>query len=265
LVISLLNHIGSFRTILLARAELQFPRTHSKPNSKISFNPDLSASPKICVSEQTAVPHIVLRKKFGRKIPMEPPRRTSCKVVILGNSGVGKTSLVMQWTTGDYEAQIGPTIGANHQRKTITVQSEEVDLFLWDTAGQEQFQALTPLYAHSAATALIVVAIDDIDSFKGIPTWMDLLNRSCDKPPPMLLLVNKMDREERATTTKEDIKERYGSSLQALFFVSASTGEGVDPALRHAGELAYEFTLQTGNVSRRQIAQTPRDVPQPCC
>jgi small GTP-binding protein len=196
---------------------------------------------------------------------MDPPRRASCKVVILGNSGVGKTSLVMQWTTGDYEAQIGPTIGANHQRKTITVQEEEVDLFLWDTAGQEQFQALTPLYAHSASTALIVVAIDDLDSFKGIPTWTELLNRSCDKPPPMLLLVNKMDRADRAATSKEDIKERYGPGFQAIFFVSASTGEGVDPAFSHAGELAYEFTLQSGNVAKRPLVQSQAAPPKSCC
>jgi small GTP-binding protein len=114
----------------------------------------------------------------------------------------------MQWTTGDYQAQIGPTVGANHQRKSVNVQGEDVDLFLWDTAGQEQFQALTPLYAHSAAAALIVVAVDEIDSFKGIQTWTELLNRSCDKVPPIVLLVNKMDREERAVAKKEEVKER---------------------------------------------------------
>jgi small GTP-binding protein len=171
----------------------------------------------------------------------------------------------MQWTTGDYEAQIGPTIGANHQRKTITVQREEADLFLWDTVGQEQFQALTPLYAHSASTALVVVAIDDLDSFKGIPTWTELLNRSCDKVPPMLLLVNKMDRADRASASKEDIKERYASGFRAIFFVSASTGEGVDPAFRHAGELAYGFTLQSSSVSRKQLVPNPPAQSTSCC
>jgi GTPase SAR1 family protein len=81
---------------------------------------------------------------------------------------------------------------------------------LWDTTGQEQFQALTPLYAHSAATALIVVAIDDIDSVNGTQIWTDVLNRSCDKPPPMLLLANTMDRGDRAVITKESITGRYG-------------------------------------------------------
>jgi small GTP-binding protein len=196
---------------------------------------------------------------------MEPPRRTSCKVVLLWNSGVGKTSLVMQWTTGDYEAQIGATIGANHQRKMISIENEKADLFLWDTASQEQFQALTPLYAHSAATALIVVAVDDVNSFKRVSIWTELLNRSCDKAPPMLLLVNKMDRKDRTVIIKEDVKERYGSAFRAIFFMSAATGEGVDPAFRHAGELAYEFTLQTGNVSRRPLVQNPPEPPKACC
>jgi small GTP-binding protein len=182
---------------------------------------------------------------------MEPTGKTSCKVVLLGNSGVGKTSLVMQWTTGDYEAQSGPTIGANHQRKSVQVLGEMVDLFLWDTAGQEQFQALTPLYAHSSATAIIVVAIDDPESFKGISVWTELLNRSCDKQPPIVLLVNKIDKADGgAALSRETIKEQYAGTFAGLFFASAVSGEGVDAVFCHAGELAYQFATNTQNARR---------------
>jgi small GTP-binding protein len=171
----------------------------------------------------------------------------------------------MQWTTGDFEAQTGPTIGANHQRKVLVIDGQEVDLFLWDTAGQEQFQALTPLYAHSAATALIVVAIDEIDSFKGIPTWTSLLTQSCDKPPPVILVVNKMDRIEQAGMAKEEIKERYARNFQAIFFVSAITGEGVNEAFSHAGQLAYQFTLEISNAARRTIPLAESSQNPTCC
>jgi small GTP-binding protein len=176
-----------------------------------------------------------------------------CKVVLLGNSGVGKTSLVMQWTTGNYEAQVGPTIGANHQRKTITINREDVDLFLWDTAGQEQFQALAPLYAHSAACAVIVAAVDDADSFRGIATWMDLVNRSCDKPPPMVLFVNKMDKTDRIKFSREEIKDRYKATFSGIFFVAARTGEGVEAAFSHAAECAYEFLVETMQVRKKSL------------
>jgi small GTP-binding protein len=196
---------------------------------------------------------------------MDLEKRRSCKIVVLGNSGVGKTSLVMQWTTGDFEAQTGPTIGANHQRKSILISGEEVDLFLWDTAGQEQFQALTPLYAHSAATALLVVAIDEIESFKGIPTWTDLLSQSCDKSPPIILVVNKVDHLERAALAKEDIKARYNKTFQAICFVSAVTGEGVDAAFLHAGELAYRFTLESANAARQPVQLAQSGKTSACC
>jgi small GTP-binding protein len=171
----------------------------------------------------------------------------------------------MQWTSGDFEAQIGPTVGANHQRKTIAIQKEEVDLFLWDTAGQEQFQALTPLYAHSASCALIVVAINDRDSFRGIATWTDLLMRSCDKVPPMILLVNKMDRANKASYSTDEIKEQYGASFQAIFFVSAVTAEGVDAAFLNAGELAYRFSVQSSEPGVRSIEPSQPPEPKLCC
>jgi small GTP-binding protein len=191
-------------------------------------------------------------------------RKTSCKIVLLGNSGVGKTSLVTRWTSGTFESQIGLTIGANHQRKTIRILGEPVDLFLWDTAGQEQFQALTPLYAHSAATAIIVVAIDQLDSFKGISTWMDLLSRSCDVQPPIILLVNKIDKTERVAFEREDIRERYGASFAGLFFVSAVTGEGVDTAFCCAGERACEF-LQSVNTAKIQVDLNRANENKECC
>jgi hypothetical protein len=103
-------------------------------------------------------------------------------------------------------------------RKTLRIQDEEVNCFLW-----KQLQVFPPLYAQSASTALIVVAIDYRGSFRGNPTWTGLLNRSCDKPPPALLLNNKMDCAGSAAIAKEEIKERYAPGFQPIFRVSTST------------------------------------------
>jgi small GTP-binding protein len=191
--------------------------------------------------------------------------RVSFKAVLLGDSGVGKTSLVTRWTTGAYAQVANPTIGANHQRRLLTVDAQEVDLLLWDTAGQEQFQALTPLYAHSASCALIVVAINDRDSFSGIPTWTGLLAASCARVPPTVLLVNKMDCASRASYSTEEIKDRHGPAFQAVFFVSAVTGEGVDAAFLHAGELAYGFSDRAGEPGIAPVGRPPSPAPKVCC
>jgi small GTP-binding protein len=170
----------------------------------------------------------------------------------------------MQWTTENYEAQVGPTVGANYQRKTISVNGQSLDLYLWDTAGQEQFHALAPLYAHSASCAVIVVAIDDPASFRGIPSWTNLINQSCDTPPPpMMLFVNKMDKARSVGVSIEEIKERYKDMFPAIFFVSASSGEGVDPAFNHAGECAYHFLTENTQLQRR--SRLGSDEPRKCC
>jgi small GTP-binding protein len=185
---------------------------------------------------------------------MDAAHRANCKIVLLGNSGVGKTSLVSRWVTGQCSAQVTPTIGANHQRKTVVIDTTDVDLFLWDTAGQEQFHALAPLYAHSAAGALIVASILDLESVKGIQTWLDLVNRSCDHTPPILLLVNKMDKSENAVLTTEEIKTEFAPLFAAIFFVSAVTGEGVGPAFDTIGEMAFKFPSSGSTTASKKVS-----------
>jgi small GTP-binding protein len=173
----------------------------------------------------------------------------------------------MRWITGNHETPTGPTVGANHQRKALALDAEEVDLYLWDTAGQEQFQALTPLYAHSASAALVVAAIDDLDSFNGLPTWTDILSQSCDKQPPMVLAVNKIDLDltKRPCLQRDEIKHRYETGFAGIFYVSAATGEGVEQVFRHIAECAYSFLMQNKRVTSRLRLKSNAREPKTCC
>jgi small GTP-binding protein len=172
---------------------------------------------------------------------MDRGQANSLKTVLLGNSGVGKTSLVIRAVTGECPCEPDPTVCVNHHRKVVNIGQKEVEVYIWDTAGQEQFQALTPLYCHSAACALIVAAVDDRDSFKGLPAWISLLEQSCDEPPPMILIANKIDREEAALVSQEEVERAYRKTFHAIFFVSAKTGQDVDFAFEEAARAAYKF------------------------
>jgi small GTP-binding protein len=187
--------------------------------------------------------------QFIAKFPAMDAGPRNLKVVLLGNSGVGKTSFVCRLTTGDTPRQIDPTVGVNHQRKSVIIAAEEVNVYVWDTAGQEQFQALTPLYCHSAACALVMAAGDDLSSFNAIPNWIELLDRSCDRKPPMILLVNKSDRP--SILTAEDVEKKYRENFEAIFFVSAMTGESVETAFIEAAQAAYDF--QVGAPSQPEL------------
>lgn len=185
----------------------------------------------------------------------DPNSQSNCKIVLLGNSGVGKTSLAIYWATGDVSLKTNPTIGANHQLKTMKIRGEDVNIYLWDTSGQEQFQSLTPLYAQSSAAAILTAAINDEDSFNNLDTWINLLNNSCDKIPPIILVVNKIDLDEKTWRFEKDyIFEKYGEMFNdKIFFVSAVTGEGVDDAFLEAAISAYDFLGITSTPQKKNI------------
>jgi small GTP-binding protein len=192
---------------------------------------------------------------------MSRPAPVSVKVVLLGNSGVGKTSIAQRWLGGP-SAIPEPTIGVNHRRRTSVVGDREVDAYIWDTAGQEQYKALTPLYAHSASCALIVAAIADPESFDAIPRWGELLRQACDAPPPALLLVNKTDLAGTGAPIAE-IEATHGKGFHAVFFVSAVTGEGIDAAYSEALLAACRF--QAGRAARRSLADIDIKRTESCC
>lgn len=184
---------------------------------------------------------------------MSNSERVALKIVLLGNSGAGKTSLVNRWITGSHNKSITPTVGANHQKKTIEIENKNVDLFIWDTAGQEQFQALTPLYTRSAACAIICASIVDMDSFNSLDTWKELVNNSCENPPPMILAINKIDLSNDNTLSNETIEEKFTSQFNGIFFTSSVTGEGVDEMFVQAGKLGMNYSLQVSESDNKSV------------
>jgi small GTP-binding protein len=195
---------------------------------------------------------------------MEANPRPACKVVMLGNSGVGKTSIVMRWASGTYRVDIPSTIGANHQRKVVSLKDSDIDLFVWDTAGQEQFQALTPLYARSAAAAVVVAAADDLGSFTALDNWTGLLESSCDKVPPRILAINKTDLGD-PVLSDEDVHHRYNHKFESIFYVSAKTGEAVEALFLSAAQAAYDFSLHGQAERDSQKIDSSSDANNRCC
>jgi small GTP-binding protein len=167
------------------------------------------------------------------------------KVVVLGNSGCGKTAIITRWTMGTFSATSKPTIGSNHERKRVALDGKgPVDLYVWDTAGQEQFQSLIPLYARSSCLAIIVAAVNDAGSFDAVPTWVDAVASSCETPPPILLAVNKMDRADEAARSVESVHTEFDGKFAGVFFVSALTGEGIAPLFNCAAIEAARFSAK---------------------
>jgi small GTP-binding protein len=184
------------------------------------------------------------------------------KIVVLGNSGVGKTSLIQRWVSDSFSAQTKQTIGSNHQRKRVDIEpSGQADLYIWDTAGQERFHALTPLYTRSSDMAVLTAAVNDPSSFEQIAYWIDLITASCDVTPPIVLAVNKID---VGDDRRDEIHQGYGAQFRSIFFVSAKTGENCDALIQFVGNEAANFNRN----QKQMIASNAKEVSErndQCC
>jgi Rab family protein len=184
------------------------------------------------------------------------------KAVLLGDSGVGKTSMVTSWMTGTSQQIAEPTIGPAYHRKSVVIEHRKVDLLIWDTAGQEQFQCLTPLYVRSARVAIVTASIIHSLSFDNLSHWTDILASATNEVPPIVLAVNKVDLRQKAALSEEQIDERYRSKFSGLFFCSAFTNEGIDNLFMSAAAAAYRFA-QGSNPADSVLAEGSKK--KDCC
>ena len=134
-------------------------------------------------------------------------KSTFLKVVLLGDGGVGKSSLMNRFVSGKFDSQSFHTIGVEFLNKDVTVEGQSYTLQIWDTAGQERFKSLRTPFYRGSDLCLLVYAVDDVKSFKNLATWRKEFLYYADVREkdnfPFILLGNKIDVNERAVSQEE--------------------------------------------------------------
>jgi small GTP-binding protein len=150
--------------------------------------------------------------------------RPSFKIVLLGDSGVGKSAIARRQCYDEFQIRMVSTMGASHFRTTVPAAGEPVDLRVWDTGGQEQFAPLVPVYVRQAHAAIIVASVVESVSIQNIDTWKERLQAT--EPRALVVVaINKMDL--ASPGDGDRIREELGSSFEHIIFVSAKTGDGI--------------------------------------
>jgi len=158
-----------------------------------------------------------------------------CKVVVLGTTGVGKSCLAVQYKEGTFRSDILNTIGASFMAKTEMVGSKKIKFQIWDTAGQEKYRSLAPMYYRGAAAAILVYDMTDSASFELMKKWVNELEMN--GPPDIVMVVvgNKADLPESRQVAAEE-GATYAQGIDATFFeTSAVTGENVVEVFKDIG------------------------------
>lgn len=153
-------------------------------------------------------------------------KRYSFKLVMLGASGVGKSSLALRFVKDFFDEDHQSTMGACFLIKEVHVDNVIVKLEIWDTAGQERYQSLAPLYYRSAEAAIIVYDATNYSSFSKAKIWVKELKERSDVCV-IILVSNKMDLPDKKRVNTEDAMD-YADNERILFMeASAKTGHNV--------------------------------------
>mmetsp|Transcript_20126 Transcript_20126/g.29936 ORF Transcript_20126/g.29936 Transcript_20126/m.29936 type:complete len:208 (-) Transcript_20126:96-719(-) len=159
------------------------------------------------------------------------------KILLIGDSGVGKSSLLLRFCDGSFPECYISSIGVDFKEKTLTVKGEEVPLQVWDTAGQERFRTITSSYYRGSHGVLIVFDISDKGSFENIKDWLQEVNQYGEKDVVKVLVGNKTDLNSKRVVETE-LAQQLAKDLQLTYLeTSAKNDEGVDQLFNHLTEL----------------------------
>ncbi|KAI8566894.1 ras-related protein RABA5e-like [Rhododendron vialii] len=169
------------------------------------------------------------------------------KVVIIGDSAVGKSNLLSRYARNEFNLHSKATIGVEFQTQSMEIDGKEVKAQIWDTAGQERFRAVTSAYYRGAVGALIVYDISRRTTFESVERWLEELKTHSDTTVARMLVGNKCDLE-----NIRDISVDEGKSLaeaEGLFFMETSALDSTNV------QKAFEIVIKEiyNNVSRKVL------------
>lgn len=149
------------------------------------------------------------------------------KLVLLGESSVGKSSLVLRFVKGQFHEFQESTIGAAFLTQTVQIDDTTVKFEIWDTAGQERYHSLAPMYYRGAQAAIVVYDISNKETFQKAQTWIKELQRQASPNIVIALAGNKLDLANKRAVTYEEAKAYADESSLLFMETSAKTAANV--------------------------------------
>ena len=161
-----------------------------------------------------------------------------CQLMIIGDSTVGKTSILSRFSNGTFNSNYLATVGLDFFNKDEIINNKTVRIKIWDTAGQERYKALTKGFFRNAQGILLVYDVTNAETFENLKYWIQSINTHLGDEKEYVHLViigNKIDLNGREIT-KEDAQKFCNQEGYPYFETSAKTGEGVDNSIRYLVE-----------------------------
>ena len=169
----------------------------------------------------------------------------SFKIIVIGDSGVGKSCLTTQAVRNNFEEFYTATVGFEFLTFNMRINNNVLKLQIWDTCGQEVYKSLISNFYRNSSLALILYAINNKDSFQHAETWLNDLKNQANPNVRVFLVGNKSDLEnERVISKEEGERFKEEKKLDKFIETSAKTGENARGVLLEAAKLLYKDYLK---------------------
>ena len=177
-----------------------------------------------------------------------------CKVTLIGDSGVGKSSIIGRYVSGIFMENDSSTAGANFTQKIFEKNGKKVRLNIWDTAGQEKYRALGKNFYKDSYIICIVYDVTSKQSFKDIKEiWYPDVLKYGEKYHIISIVGNKCDKYDVEEVSEEDAQS-YAEEIKAKFFlVSALNGNGIDTMFQNLAEEFLDPEFKENIKSEREL------------
>ena len=201
---------------------------------------------------------------------MEDLRRTVLPLMLLGDSQVGKTSLILSLTGNEFSDSQLTTVGKISFIQQVNLHGYNLKMKIWDTAGQERFKSMSIQVIKTSDAVILVYAIDNKDSFNALDTWIGKLNEILDiSKKPIIIIGNKADIEQEKRQVSFEEGKNYAESKEYHFYeTSAKTKQNVEEAFNDIFEQLYttfEYEITGKKKTNKGIALTNRNQKKKKC
>ena len=167
------------------------------------------------------------------------------KLIIIGDSSVGKSCLALKATKGTFESLYTPTVGFEFLTFYLKIEDSNVKLQIWDTCGQEVYRSLIGSFYRNSSLAIIVYSINSKASFESIDMWLKELRTHSNPDAKVFLIANKIDLEkDRKISKEEGEKFKEVNKLDYFMEASAKTGVNAQNIFVQAAKMLYEDYLK---------------------
>jgi Ras-related protein Rab-2A len=177
------------------------------------------------------------------------------KLLIIGDSGVGKSCFLLQFIDGDFKEDHNVTIGVEYGAKTVTAAGKQIKLQIWDTAGQESFRAITRSFYRNANGVILMYDLTRAESFDNLDDWLREIRLNSDPDAVIYLVGNMLDLadEEREVATEAASKFANEKKLDGFIEASAKTAEHVSEVFVKVAEVLHAKKQQ------KKISEVPKE------